>query len=190
MSTDTLLATLTASTQGHRVAAEELIPLVYSELRAVARARLARLPAGHTLSPTALVHEAYARLVERGDPGWEHRAHFFGAAARAMRNVLVDHARRRVAAKRSGPSANSTELETLEVVSHESQILSIHEVLVRLEAEDPRKRRLIDLRYFLGLSTEETAEILGVSPRTVEREWRYVKSWMRSELSADEPHHE
>ncbi|MEQ8766807.1 MAG: sigma-70 family RNA polymerase sigma factor [Planctomycetota bacterium] len=176
--------TLDAAVLGDKQAAEDLIPLVYDELRSLARARLAALPPGQTLGPTALVHEAYLRIVGRGDPGWDHRGHFFGAAARAMRDILVDQARRKGAKKRGGDRARVDPVEPF-IQQPVDDLLAVHEALERLEREDPRKSRLIDLRYFAGFSNEETADILGVSTRTVEREWRYVRAWLKCELEGD-----
>lgn len=173
--------TLEAASRGDRCAADELIPLVYDELRALARARLSALPPGQTLGPTALVHEAYLRLTAGVDPKWDHRGHFFGAAARAMRDILVEQARRKGALKRGG-DRQRVEAEIAEPESSSSDLLAVHEALERLEHDDPRKGRLVELRYFAGFSSEETAEILGVSVRTVEREWRYARAWLKNAL--------
>lgn len=175
--------TLQAAVGGDRQAAAELIPLVYDELRLLARARLAALPPGQTLGPTALVHEAYLRLAADGDPGWDHRGHFFGAAARAMRDILVEQARRKGTRKRGGDRDRvRAEIAEPSERSPATDLVAVHEALEQLEREDPRKSRLIDLRYFAGFSGKETAEILGVSERTVEREWRYVRAWLKNTL--------
>ena len=168
---------------GDREAAAELLPLIYDDLRKLARARMAKLAPGQTLQPTALVHEAYARVIGSGDPGWDGRGHFFAAAAQAMRNILVDQARRKGALKRGG-GRQRLELEDgdLAIQPPREDILALDEALRRLEAEDPRKGRIVNLRYFAGLTAEETAAALDVSVGTVEREWRYIKAWLHSQL--------
>ncbi|MHC4129289.1 MAG: ECF-type sigma factor [Planctomycetota bacterium] len=171
---------------GDRQAAAELLPLIYDDLRQLARARMARLAPGQTLQPTALVHEAYARVIGGGDPGWDGRGHFFAAAAQAMRNILVDQARRKAAVKHGG-GRRRQELEDFDLAIQppREDILALDEALTRLEKDDPRKGRIVNLRYFAGLTAEETAAALATSVGTVEREWRYIKAWLRSELSAD-----
>ena len=158
---------------GDRVAAAELLPLIYEDLRKLARARMAKLAPGQTLQPTALVHEAYARVIGSGDPGWDGRGHFFGAAAQAMRNILVDQARSKAALKRGG-GRQRLDLQDgdLAIQPPREDILALDEALRRLEADDPRKGRIVNLRYFAGLTAEETAAALDVSVGTVEREWR------------------
>jgi RNA polymerase sigma factor (TIGR02999 family) len=165
------------------MAAEKLLPLIYDELRKLAQARMAHLGPGQTLQPTALVHEAYMKIVGGADPGWDHRGHFFAAAAQAMRDILVDQARRRASLKRGG-DRQRVDAEHAEptIKAPTDDVLAIHEALERLEAEDPRKRRIINLRYFTGLSNEETASALGVSVGTIEREWRYVRAWLKRQL--------
>ena len=175
---------LQAAAAGDRSAAERVLPLVYDELRRLAAARLGRLPAGQTLEPTALVHEAYLKLVGRGDPGWQGRAHFFGAAARAMRDILVDQARRKAALKRGGAGQRCELAPELAQIEPPEDLLAVHEALQRLETEDPRKGEIVMLRYFAGLSAAETAAALDVSERTIEREWRYIKAWLRRQLAA------
>jgi RNA polymerase sigma factor (TIGR02999 family) len=172
---------------GDRTAAAELLPLVYGELRQLARARMARLAPGQTLQPTALVHEAYMRVIGNEDPGWDGRGHFFAAAARAMRNILVDEYRRKGALKRGG-GRRRLDLDEgdLAIESPQEDLLALDEALTRLERDDPRKGRIVNLRYFAGLSTEETAAALDVSVGTIEREWRYIKAWLRTQL-ADAP---
>jgi RNA polymerase sigma factor (TIGR02999 family) len=168
---------------GDAEAASALLPLVYGELRGLARALMARLPPGQTLQPTALVHEAYLRLVGDEDPGWAGRGHFFVAASRAMREILVDQARRKAALKRGGdlrrvPLEEGGAKETLDV----STVLALDDALERLERDDPRKVEVVHLRFFAGLSTAEIAAILQVSEATVKREWRYVRAWLQKEL--------
>jgi RNA polymerase sigma factor (TIGR02999 family) len=163
--------------------AEELLPLVYEELRALARARMAKEPAGHTMQATALVHEAYLRLVGDEDPGWNGRHHFFGAAALAMRRILVERARRKGRLKHGGGRQRVT-LDDVPVTVEPpaDELLAVDEAVGRLEAQDPRKGRIVNLRYFAGLTAEETARVLGVSLGTVEREWRFIKAWLQVEL--------
>ena len=169
---------------GDREAAAELLPLIYDDLRKLARVRMAKLAPGQTLQPTALVHEAYARVIGSGDPGWDGRGHFFAAAAQAMRNILVDQARRKGALKRGG-DRRRLELADgdLAIQPPREDILALDEALRRLEAEDPRKGRIVNLRYFAGLTAAETAAALEVSVGTVEREWRYIKVWLHTQLA-------
>ncbi|MBK9118699.1 MAG: sigma-70 family RNA polymerase sigma factor [Phycisphaerales bacterium] len=182
---------LTRVDGGDRQAAEELLPLVYEELRRLARARLSHQPAGLTLQPTALVHEAYLRLVGERDPGWNGRGHFFAAAALAMRRILVDRARRK-GRLRHGGEKRRVDLDAAEVVEEprSDDLLVIDEALARLEADDPRKGQIVNLRYFAGLTEREVAELLGISVSTVEREWRYCRRWLFTQLGQHdaEPH--
>lgn len=170
--------------QGDPAALDRLMPSVYSELRRLAAAHLRRERHDHTLQATALVHEAYLRLVDAEHVTWQNRAHFFGIAARVMRQILVNHALSRNAAKRGG-LAHKLSLD--EVVSfaddREVDIVALDEALKELEQIDPQKCRIIELRFFSGLSIEETAEVLGVSKATVERHWRIAKLWLKRELS-------
>jgi RNA polymerase sigma factor (TIGR02999 family) len=158
--------------RGESKATEELFPLVYEELRRLAAARMAREAAGHTLQPTALVHEAWLQLVGEGGRTWKNRAHFFGAAADAMRRILIDNARRKSALKHGG-GQERVALENLEITAGtlDEHILMIDEALQRLEAEDPQKARIVSLKFFGGLNNEETAENLGISLSTVKRQW-------------------
>jgi len=180
---------LQAAAAGDAEAAAALLPLVYEELHRLAQARLRRTPPGNTLQTTALIHEAYLKLVGSGDPGWNGRNHFFGAAARAMRDILVDQARRKAAAKHGG-AMRRVDLDQAEIVLDEppEALLALEEALKRLETEEPRLGEIVMLRYFAGLTQGETAAALGVSERTVERDWRYIKAWLRRELEggADE----
>lgn len=170
--------------QGEKAAAERLIPLVYDELRARAAAALRPERPDHTLTPTALVHEAYLRLVDQRLPQLESRKHFYGVAARVMRQVLVDHARARKAAKRN---AGRTALPLDEDVSlsdeRAADLVALDEALGALAAFDTGKARLVELRYFTGLTIEETAEMIGVSPATVKREWALARAWLHREIS-------
>jgi RNA polymerase sigma factor (TIGR02999 family) len=170
-----LTRVLTAASAGDRKAAAELLPLVYDELRHLARARLSRQPPGATLQPTALVHEAYLKLVGHADPGWDSRAHFFGAAAQAMRHILVDQARRKAALKRGGGEAKRVEEFEFVAEPPSEDILALDEALTELETQDERKARIVMLHYFAGLTLEETAAALKVSVPTVQREWRITR---------------
>jgi RNA polymerase sigma factor (TIGR02999 family) len=158
--------------RGESQATEVLFPLVYEELRRLAAARMAREAAGHTLQPTALVHEAWLQLVGEGDRTWKNRAHFFGAAADAMRRILIDNARRKAALKHGG-GQERVPIENLEITpaTLDEHILMIDEALQRLEGEDPQKARIVSLKFFGGLNNEETAESLGISLSTVKRQW-------------------
>jgi RNA polymerase sigma factor (TIGR02999 family) len=180
----TLLHDLTGILQaiegGDPHAAEQLLPLVYDELRSLAAARLARERPGQTLQPTALVHEAYVRLVGTSPGGhWRDRTHFFRAAAEAMRHILVDQARRKRSQKRGG-ARKRVDLERLAAAPADrpDDVLAIHEALELLGKHDPVKAELVQLRYFAGLSLEETADMLGISRATADRYWRYARTWL------------
>jgi RNA polymerase sigma factor (TIGR02999 family) len=165
-------------------AAEQLLPQVYAELRQLARARLAKLPKGQTLQATSLVHEVYLRLVRPDDPGWQNTAHFFFAAARAMHDVIIEHARQKASIKRGG-GRERLNLEGL-TIAHEApatEIIALSEVLKLLESRDPRKHQVVMLRFFAGCSTDETATAMNLSVRTVERDWRYARAWLHQQLS-------
>lgn len=180
--------TLVAATEGDSRAAEELLPLVYDELRALARARMVHLPPGNTLQPTALVHEAYLRLQRNADLGWNGKAHFFGAAAQAMRNILVDQLREKRAIKRGGDRQRLDADEVdIPFAPLDLETMALHRAIEQLEVEDPRKAQIVLLRYFAGLNREEAAQCLGVSVRTVDREWRYIVARLHRELSGDDP---
>jgi RNA polymerase sigma factor (TIGR02999 family) len=175
---------LTAVDEGDPHAAAQLLPLVYDELRRLAAARLASEPSGNTLQPTALVHEAYLRLV--GAPGgdrWDHRGHFFAAAAEAMRRILIDHARRKAAARRGGVmSRRALDPDAAAVPEPDEDLLALDEALDRLAEEDPLKASLVKLRYFGGLSLVEAAAALSLSERTAGRYWAYARAWLRREV--------
>ena len=181
---------LSAIEQGDAQAAEQLLPLVYDELRKLAAHRLASEKPGHTLQATALVHEAYLRLVggEASPLGWNGRAHFFGAAAEAMRRILVDNARRKRAVKRGGDRRHVS-LDGLDHAeqARPEQLLALDEALSRLAAEDSRKAELVKLRFFTGLSIEATAEALGISPATAKRWWTFARAWLLREVEGDQP---
>ena len=175
--------------QGDDSAAARLMPLVYEELRSVARSLLAAERPGHTLQATALVHEAYLRLVSQSDPRWEGRVHFFAVAARMLRRILVDYARGRNADKRGGGAARLTLVDGVEPgeAGHEPlDLLALDEALDELEGCDERQSRVVELRFFAGLDVDETAQALGVSPRTVKDDWGFAKAWLRTRLSGDD----
>ena len=170
--------------EGDREALDKLIPIVYSELRLRAARYLRRERPGHTLQTTALIHETYLRLVEQKDVRWQNRAHFFAIAAQLMRRILVDHARQRDAAKRGGADLTLTLDEAMAVFpGRDVNLMALDETLTRLAEIDPRQSRVVELRYFSGLSIEETAEVLGVSPATVKLDWSMAKAWLRREMS-------
>lgn len=165
-------------------AAEELLPLVYGELRKLAHARMAREPAGHTLQPTALVHEAYLRLVGDASPPWEGRAHFFAAAAEAMRRILIERARRARRQKRGGARRRVTlEEGLLQAEAEPDVVLAVDQAVGRLEARDPAMAEVVKLRHYAGLTVEETALALGISPRTIKRQWTAGRAWLHRELT-------
>ena len=176
---------LIAWSDGRREALEDLVPLVYEDLRRMAAGYMQRESAGHALQPTALVHEAYVRLVDQRQVKWRNRAHFFGVAAGMMRRILVDQARLRRAEKRGGRWERVT-LSGIDVPANtppEIDVLALHEALERLSGFDPRQERIVELRYFGGLTIEEAAEVLGISEATVVREWTIAQAWLRAELS-------
>lgn len=170
---------LQAVARGERQASADLLPLVYEELRRLAGARMARETAGQTLQPTALVHEAWLRLVGDADRNWENRAHFFGAAAEAMRRILIESARRKSRLKHGGGQVrlDIDELE-LAAITPDDKLLLIDEALERLQSEDPETARVVVLKFFGGLTNEEIAAITGTSDRTVRRQWNYAKAWL------------
>ena len=171
-------------TGGNREALDQLLPMLYDELRKLAAAYLRRESREHTLQPTALVHEAWLRLADQSQVSWQNRAHFFGIAAQMMRRVLVDHARRHQADKR-GAEFNLIALdEHIDAAAEPSfDLIALDDALRTLAALDPQKSRLVELRYFGGLSVEETAEVLGVSEPTVKRQWRTAKAWLYGEIN-------
>lgn len=171
-------------TEGNKQAMEELLPLVYDELRRLARSYLQRERQGHTLQSTALVHEAYMRLVDQ-NVSWQSRAHFFGIAAQMMRRILVDHARSKNAAKR-GDGAYQVTLDEGLVAAEERDVnvLALDEALTKLAALDEQQSRIVELRFFAGLSIEDTSEVLKISPATVKRDWAMAKAWLHREMQA------
>jgi RNA polymerase sigma factor (TIGR02999 family) len=172
---------LNAAQAGDGRAADQLLPLVYDELRKLAAARLAAEAPGHTLNATALVHEAYLRLV--GDQQFDGRGHFFAAAAEAMRRILVDHARTRMAAKRGTGRKVTVDLDRLSGSDPNDDILAVHEALDRLAAVDPRIAKLVTLRYFGGRTLREAADDLGIAPRTADAWWAYARAWLAADLT-------
>jgi RNA polymerase sigma factor (TIGR02999 family) len=169
---------------GDRSAFDKLMSLVYDELRRLAHQYMKRERGGHTLQTTALVNEAYLRLIDQTQVRWQNRAHFFGISARLMRHILVEHARSHARLKRGG-GALRVSLDEAAVVSEgrAAEILALDEALASLEAVDPRRCQVVELRYFSGLNNEETAEALGISPNTVVRDWNMAKAWLRREIS-------
>jgi len=165
-------------------ATEQLLPLVYAELRRLAAARMAHEQSGQTLQPTALVHEAWLRLVKDGDRTWQNRAHFFGAAAEAMRRILIERARYKSRLKHGGGQARLN-IEDLELAqtTPDDKVLLVDEALARLKAEDPELARLVVLKFFGGLSNEEIAETLGLAPRSLDRQWAYARAWLFRHIS-------
>jgi len=166
--------------------AAELLPVVYAELRRLAAVLTARLPPGQTLQPTALVHEAYLKLVRVHDPGWEGRRHFFGAAAQAMRDILVDQARRKASVKHGGPNQRVELADGLALIEPPADdVLALDEAIGDLQAEEPRLAEIVLLRYYTGLSVEETAAVVGRSESTIKREWRQARAWLVGRLGDD-----
>jgi RNA polymerase sigma factor (TIGR02999 family) len=170
--------------RGRPGALDALIPLVYAELRELAAGYLRRDGEGRTLQPTALVHEAFLRLVDQRTASWQNRAHFFGVAAQLMRRIVVDQARRRNAQKRGGGRLITLD-EGLGVADAGVDVIPVDEALGALEKIDPRQARVVELRFFGGLTIEETAEVLGVSTATVKRDWLLAKAWLHRELQND-----
>jgi RNA polymerase sigma factor (TIGR02999 family) len=167
--------------------AAELLPELYAELRRLAASLTARLGPGQTLQPTALVHEAYLRLVRHQDPGWEGRRHFFGAAARAMREILIEQARRKDSRKRGGGARRVELSEGLALIEPPADdLLALDEAIQQLQAEKPHLAEVVLLRYYTGLGVEETAEVIGRSVSTVTREWRFARAWLAGRLGEDE----
>jgi RNA polymerase sigma factor (TIGR02999 family) len=166
--------------QGDPQAAGQLLPLVYGELRKLAAEKLAHEKPGQTLEPTALVHEAYVRLVGAAEPRvYRDRSHFFAAAASAMRRILIDQARRKKTEKRGGGRARR-EMPDLAAPQPGNELLALNEALDQLEAEDPLKARLVELRYFTGLTNDQAADVLGISPSTADRHWAYARAWLQT----------
>ncbi len=179
---------LSAIEQGDPKAPEQLLPLVYDELRKLAVQRLARESPGQTLQATALVHEAYLRLIGSEAPSWTGRGHFFSAAAEAMRRILIENARRKRAGKHGG-DLQRIDIDSVDLpgTGPSDDILAVDEALSKLAAEDPTKAELVKLRYFGGLSVEDAGRVLGISRATADRYWAYARVWLYSELNEDGP---
>jgi RNA polymerase sigma factor (TIGR02999 family) len=169
------------TTHGNREALDRLLPIVYDELRRLAQNHLSRERAGHTIRPTVLVHEAYLRLIDQSRVEWQNRAHFFAVAARAMRRILIDHARRRTRLKRGGGLVHVT-LDQAGLIpvarERDTNLLALEGALTMLEAEEPEKARVVELRFFSGMTAEETAEVLGITTRTVWRHWKFAQAYL------------
>jgi RNA polymerase sigma factor (TIGR02999 family) len=177
-------AVLQAAQAGDRQAAADLLPLVYAELHQLARARLAGRAPDQTLTPTALVNEAYVRIAGDSNVTWEGRKHFFFAAARAMRDILVEQARRKAGPKQGGVWHRKELDEACAVLAPPSDdVLAVHEALQELEERDPLKAQIVLLRYFTGMTRDETASVLGLAERTLDRHWRYIRAWLMKRLS-------
>lgn len=173
-------------TGGREDVVDQILPVVYDELRRLAGSYLRRERSDHTLQPTALVHEAYMKLIDQKQVRWQNRAHFFGIAAQVMRRILMDHARKHKADKRGGSAEKLPIDEEILVVSNESssQLLALDDALKTLAQMDPDKAKIVELRYFGGLSIEETAEVMGVSVPTINRHWKLAKAWLYGQLAA------
>lgn len=183
MSTGELTQLILALEEGEREAFDRVLERVYPDLRAIAHARMRDQRAGHTLNTTGLVHEAYLKLVRYQDVSWKGRAHFFGAAARTMRRILVDHARARDAQKRKGEHVTLSQAGGVEEDMSLDQLIELDDALTRLAEERPRWARVVECRYFAGLTIEETAEVLGISHGTVSNDWRMARAWLKRILS-------
>jgi len=176
-------ALLSELAQGNQAAAEKLVPLVYDELKRLARGYMRRERPDHTLQTTALVHEAYLKLVRQRRTDWQCRSHFFAIAARVMRRILLDHARGHLRRKRGGARQILPLNEALTFSPEQSEdLVKLNEALERLSAIDPRQSKIVELRFFGGLTVEETSGILGISPKTVKRDWSMAKAWLHGEL--------
>lgn len=175
---------LTAIEQGDAMATNELLPVVYNELRRLAAHKMASEPPGHTLQPTALVHEMWLKLVDSPSQSWQNRAHFFGAAAEAMRRILIARARRKQTQRR-GAGAPHLDADEIELASPapDDQLLALNDALDRFAALAPQQAELLKLRYFVGLKIEESAEILGISEATAKRWWAYARAWLFNEMN-------
>jgi RNA polymerase sigma factor (TIGR02999 family) len=171
---------------GDKDAFDKLLPIVYRSLQKIARRHLNRERSSHTLQTTALVHEAYIKMVDQNSVHWKNRSHFFAIASQAMRRILIDHARKQTAEKRGGEEQKlSLEDINAALVGPGKNLLDLDEALIELEKVDPQQSRIIELRYFGGLTVEETAEILQISPRTVAREWAMARAWLYSYLTSE-----
>lgn len=170
--------------KGDQAALEKLMPLVYNELRRLASNYLRRERASHTLQPTALVNEAYLKLIDQRNAQWQNRAHFFGISAQLMRRILVDHARQHQAVKRGGSNQQRLSITSAEEIAQQPAVdlLALNEALDELTVMDPQQAQIVELKFFGGLSIDETAEVLGISHATVERDWKMARAWLRRQL--------
>ena len=174
--------------EGNQEAAQNLLPLVYGQLRAIAAQRMKLERPDHTLQPTALVHEAFLKLVGPRSTPWAGEAHFFAAAAEAMRQILIDHAKTKSREKRGGKRVReAVDLADVAALENSDEILALNEALCRLEQQEPEVGRVVRLRFFAGLSIDQIAEMLRVSPRTVDRRWQFARAWLYRELNDDAP---
>lgn len=170
--------------KGDAQALEQLMPLVYEELRRMARNHMRRQPSGHTFQTTELIHEAYLKLAKQNEQNWQNRAHFFGVAASAMRHILVDYARSKSSQKRGGWQQRVTLAdETVIAANHSKDIIALDDALKNLAMLDERKSRVVELKYFGGITNEEVAEVLKISTDTVKRDWRFARTWLLRELT-------
>ena len=186
---DGLTALLGAVHQGRPNAADELMKLVYSELHQIARAKMGQMCVGHTLQTTALVHEAFLRLFGSGKPSWENRHHFFWAAARAMRDILVERARRHSTRKRGGDRTRVELTDDLTLTVESEELVALSEAIDRLAIANPEAGRVVMLRFFGGLDHNQTAASLGVSAATVRRRWTFARAWLHKELTQEHDNH-
>ena len=170
---------------GDKFALEQLMPLVYDELHRLARSYMRHQPSGHTFQTTELIHEAYLKLAKQDKRTWENRVHFFGVAAQAMRHILVDHARSKHSQKRGGWQERVTLTDISAVTQDETaDIIALDDALKTLTTLDDRKSRVVELKFFAGLTTDEIAQVLKISPETVKRDWRFARTWLLREMSA------
>lgn len=179
----TITQLLSEWSKGDRDALDQLAPLVYDELRRLARSYLRRERPDHTLQATALVHEAYLRLIDQHSVTWQNRAHFFGIASQMMRRILVNHAIARGTEKRGGDAVRGSLDEAVSLERPDVDLIALDEALKELEALDPRQARIVELRFFGGLSIQETSEVVSLSPATVKREWSTARLWLRRRIS-------
>lgn len=171
---------------GDKGALEQLLPMIYRSLQKIAHSHLNRERSSHTLQTTALVHEAYLKLIDQNSVEWKNRSHFFAIASQAMRRILLDHARKQIAEKRGGEREKiSLEDVDIALVTSNRELLALDEALNELEKIDPQQSRIVELRYFGGLTVEETAEVLQISPRTVAREWAMARAWLYRNLTGE-----
>lgn len=169
---------------GDQRALDQLMPLVYDELRRMAKGHMRRQPSNHSFQTTELIHEAYLKIAKNNGQSWQNREHFYGVAAKAMRQILVDYARSKQRQKRGGGQIGSLEAETAAAPERSGQLIALDEALKNLESLDERKGRVVELRFFGGLTTEEVADVLKLSRETVKRDWRFARTWLLRELSA------